>query len=102
IRQAGGTPVEIALRPPDWRIEREALERAVGPKTRAIMLNNPHNPTGRLFDADELEAVASVARDRRLIVISDEVWEHVLLDGRHFTPIATLPEMGDRTIKIGS
>jgi len=102
IRRAGGTPVEVALEPPDWRIDQDTLEAAVGPKTRAIIFNNPHNPAGRLFEADELEIIAAVARDHDLIVISDEVWEHVLLDGRSFTPIATLPNMADRTIKIGS
>jgi aspartate/methionine/tyrosine aminotransferase len=102
IRRGGATPVEVALRPPGWRIERDALEAAVGPRTRAIMLNNPHNPTGRLFNADELEAVASVAREHDLIVISDEVWEHVLLGDRDFTPIASLPGMDERTMKIGS
>lgn len=102
IRRAGGTPVEVALRPPEWRIEREALEAAVGPKTRAILFNNPQNPTGRLFGGDELEIVASVAREHDLIVISDEVWEHIVLDGNTFTPIATLPGMAERTIKIGS
>jgi aspartate/methionine/tyrosine aminotransferase len=95
-------PVEVALRPPEWRIEREAFEAAVGPKTRAILFNNPQNPTGRLFSADELEIVASVARDHDLVVISDEVWEHIVLDGREFTPIAMLPGMAERTIKIGS
>ena len=102
IRRAGGTPVEVALRPPEWRIDRDRIVSAVGPNTRAILLNNPHNPTGRLFGAGELETVASVAREHDLIVISDEVWEHVLLDGRQFTPLATLPGMSERTIKIGS
>ena len=102
IRRAGAKPVEIALRPPAWRVEREAIERALTAKTRAILFNNPQNPTGRLFDADELEAVAAVARDRDLIVIADEVWEHIVLDGRRFTPIATLPGMAVRTIKVGS
>ena len=102
IRRGGGTPVEVELRPPQWRIDPAALEAAVNPRTRAILFNNPHNPTGRLFDADELETVAAVAREHGLIVISDEVWEHVLLDGRSFTPIATLPGMAERTIKIGS
>ena len=102
IRRAGGTPVEVALAPPLWRIDVDTLGGAVGPRTRAIIFNNPHNPAGRLFDPAELEAVATVARERDLIVISDEVWEHVLLDGRRFTPLATLPGMPERTIKIGS
>jgi len=80
IRRAGGVVREVALAPPGWRIERDELEAAVTPRTRAIIFNNPHNPTGRLFDLDELEAVASVARAHDLIVISDEVWEHLILD----------------------
>jgi aspartate/methionine/tyrosine aminotransferase len=102
IRRAGATPVEVALLPPEWRIEREGLERAVTPKTRALIFNNPHNPAGRLFGSDELKAVASVAREHGLTVIADEVWEHIALDGRRFTPLATLPGMAGRTIKIGS
>src|SRR5690242_18837721 len=100
IRRAGGTPVEVALQPPEWHIDHEALQQAVTRKTRAILFNNPHNPSGRLFDASDLEALASVAREHDLIVISDEVWEHVVLDGRTFTPLATLPGMAERTIKI--
>lgn len=102
IRRAGGVPVEVALKPPTWRIDRALLQAAVTLKTRAILFNNPHNPTGRLFDQEELEALASVAREHDLIVISDEVWEHVLLDHRRFTPISTLSGMAERTIKIGS
>jgi aspartate/methionine/tyrosine aminotransferase len=92
----------VVLNPPTWRIDRERLQAAVTPKTRAILFNNPHNPTGRLFERGELEAIAGIARDHDLIVISDEVWEHVLLDDRHFTPISTLPGMAGRTIKVGS
>ena len=102
IRRAGGTVREVALEPPGWRIDRAALEAAVTPRTRAIVFNNPHNPTGRLFDRAEREAVASVARAHDLVVISDEVWEHLLLDGQRFTPIATLPGMAERTFKCGS
>jgi N-succinyldiaminopimelate aminotransferase len=102
IRRAGGKPIEVALRPPAWRIGTEMLEAAVSSKTRAILFNNPHNPAGRLFTGEELEAVAAVTREHELIVISDEVWEHVLLDGRSFTPLASLPGMAERTIKIGS
>jgi len=102
IRRGGAVPREVALRPPEWRIERAALERAVTPRTRAIIFNNPQNPTGRLFDAAELEVVASFARDHDLVVIADEVWEHIVLDGQEFVPLASLPGMAERTIKIGS
>ena len=102
IRRAGGTPVEVALQPPEWRIDAEALERAVTPRTRAMLFNNPHNPAGRLFGADDLGVVAELARSHHLVVISDEVWEHIVLDGRSFTPLASLPGMAEWTIKIGS
>ena len=102
IRRAGGLPVEVALQPPGWRIERAAIEAALSAKTRAIMFNNPHNPTGRLFDRDELAAIAEVAVINDLIVISDEVWEHILLDGQSFTPIAAMAGMAERTLKCGS
>ena len=102
IRRAGGTPREIALQPPGWRIDSDTLDAAIGPKTRAIIFNNPHNPAGRLFGADELDAIAAAARAHDLIVISDEVWEHVLVGGQTFVPLASLPGMAERTIKIGS
>ena len=102
VRRSGGVVREVALQPPGWRIEREMLEAAVTPKTRAILFNNPHNPAGRLFERHELEAVAAVAREHDLIVISDEVWEHLLMDGQAFTPIARLDGMAARTIKCGS
>ena len=102
IRRAGGLPVEVALQPPGWRIERGALEAAISPGTTAIVFNNPHNPTGRLFDRDELAVVAEFAVVNDLIVISDEVWEHILLDGQSFTPIAELAGMDKRTLKCGS
>lgn len=102
VRRAGGVVREVALQPPGWRIDRAALEAAVGPRTRAILFNNPHNPTGRLFSAEELQAVADVAQSHDLTVIADEVWEHVVLDGARFVPLMALDGMADRTIKIGS
>ena len=102
IRRAGASVREVTLRPPEWRIDGAALEAAIGPTTRVIVFNNPHNPTGRLFDADELEAIAAAARGHDLLVISDEVWEHILLDGQAFIPLASLPGMAERTIKCGS
>jgi aspartate/methionine/tyrosine aminotransferase len=102
IRRAGAIPVEIALQPPQWRVRHDALQTAVTPRTRAVIFNNPQNPTGHLFERDELDVIADVARKHDLIVISDEVWEHIVLDGLSFTPLATLPGMAERTIKIGS
>jgi N-succinyldiaminopimelate aminotransferase len=102
IRRAGATPVEVALKPPHWQMDGEAIEAVIGPKTRAILFNNPLNPAGKLFEPPELEVLARSARNHDLIVISDEVWEHVLLDGRGFTPLATVPGMAERTIKVGS
>ena len=102
IRRAGGVVREIALQPPEWRIDRDTLQEAIGPNTRVILFNNPQNPTGRLFDADELRVIADAAVEHDLIVISDEVWEHILLDGQAFTPLATLPGMDERVLKVGS
>jgi len=102
VRRAGGIVREVALQPPAWRIERQALEAAVGPRTRAIVFNNPHNPTGRLFGSDELQAIADVTRAHDLTIIADEVWEHVILDGSRFVPLCALDGMAERTIKVGS
>ena len=102
IRRAGATPVEVALKPPEWRIDRADIEAAITPKTRAMIFNNPHNPAGRLFDAGELDVIATVAREHDLTIIADEVWEQIVLDGQGFTSLATLPGMATRTIKIGS
>ena len=102
IRRAGGLVREIALQPPHWRIDRGAVEAAIGSRTRAILFNNPQNPTGRLFERGELQVIADAATGHDLMVISDEVWEHILLDEQTFTPLATLPGMAERTLKIGS
>ena len=102
IRRAGGVVREVALQPPGWRVERSALDAAVTPRTRALIFNNPHNPTGRLFDVEELAAVAEVAIANDLVVIADEVWEHILLDGQKFVPISSLAGMAERMFKCGS
>jgi aspartate/methionine/tyrosine aminotransferase len=102
VRRAGGVVREVALRPPEWRIDEAALTAAVTPRTRLLVLNNPHTPTARLFDADELAAVARVAERHDLLVLADEVWEHVLPVDRQFTPFASLPGMTARTLKCGS
>jgi len=102
IRRAGATPVEVALRPPNWAIDREAIEAAISPATRAIIFNHPHNPAGRLFGEGELQIIAELAEQHDLIVIADEVWEQIVLDGLRFTSLASLAGMAQRTIKIGS
>ena len=102
IRRAGATPVEVALQPPAWWLDPDALRVAITSKTRAMIFNNPQNPTGRLFGSDELQIIADFAVANDLTVISDEVWEHVLLDGQRFESIASFPGMAARTIKIGS
>ena len=102
VRRGGAVPREVALQPPGWRIDPDDLRAAIAPKTRAIIFNNPHNPSGRLFGIEELQIVADVAIDHDLTVISDEVWEHVLLGRDRFVPLASLPGMADRTIKAGS
>jgi len=102
IRRAGGVVREVALAPPGWRLERAALVTAMADRTRAIILNNPHNPTGRLFDTGELAIIAELAERHDLVVIADEVWEHLMLDGQRFEPFAAQCAMAGRTIKCGS
>ena len=102
ISMAGAVRRPVTLRPPAYELDVDALRAAVTPRTRLILLNSPHNPTGKVFTADELAAIAAVAQDRDLLVVSDEVYEHLTFDGRPHIPIATLPGMWERTVTIGS
>jgi N-succinyldiaminopimelate aminotransferase len=102
IERAGGVVKVVSLSPPHWRIERDLLDQAVTERTRAIVFNNPHNPVGRAFTEDEVEAVASLCRDRDLIAITDEVWERLVFDGRKHIALSTRPGMAERTLKVGS
>jgi N-succinyldiaminopimelate aminotransferase len=86
----------------DWTFDPGALEQAITPRTKAILLNTPHNPTGKVFTASELELIALLALRHDLVVISDEVYEHLTFDGRRHVPIATLPGMRERTVTISS
>ncbi|HEX5192497.1 MAG TPA: aminotransferase class I/II-fold pyridoxal phosphate-dependent enzyme [Solirubrobacteraceae bacterium] len=101
IAFAGATRRAVTLRPPDFRLHEHELRAAVGPRTRVLMLNTPHNPTGRVLDAAELEAVADVCIEHDLVCISDEVYEHLVYDGEHVPP-ATLPGMAARTLTVSS
>ncbi len=102
VLRAGGVAKFVTLRPPDWRLGLEDVEAAIGPNTRAIVLNNPMNPTARAFGRTELAALADLCAAHDLVAICDEVWEHVLFDDRRSTPLFGFEGMAERTIKIGS
>ena len=102
IALAGGVRRTVPLRFPDLAVDEAALRAAFGPRTRAVLLNSPHNPTGKVFTRAELELVASLAREHDAVVISDEVYEHLTFDGTKHLPIATLPGMAERTLTISS
>ena len=101
IAMAGGVRVPVTLRPPGFRPDLEALRAAVTPRTRVILLNSPHNPTGAVFGRDEMAAIARIAREHDLLVVTDEVYEHVVFSGEH-VPMASLPGMRERTVSISS
>ena len=96
----GATPVYVPLRPPDWSFHRESLERAWTSRTRAIIVNTPANPSGKVFTAEELQTIAAFAVHHDLFVFTDEIYEHFLYDGRRHLPPALLPGMEERTITI--
>jgi N-succinyldiaminopimelate aminotransferase len=102
VRRAGGVPRLVRLIPPDWRITEELLADAFTEKTKLVLFNNPHNPGARLFEAEELALLARYCIRHDAVVLADEVWEHLVFDGRRFTPLASLPGMAERTVKIGS
>jgi N-succinyldiaminopimelate aminotransferase len=101
IAMAGGVRVPVTLRPPHFRPDIDALARAVTDRTRLILLNSPHNPTGSVFTRDELAAIARLAVERDLLVVTDEVYEHLVYDGEH-VPIASFPGMRERTVSVSS
>ncbi|KRC65845.1 aminotransferase [Aeromicrobium sp. Root236] len=102
IQMAGGVRRPVTLRAPDFRLPIDELRAAVSPRTTAILLNSPHNPTGTVLRREELDAIAAVATEHDLVVISDEVYEHLTFDGLPHIPITTLPGMAERTLTISS
>ncbi len=104
IAMAGATHVTVPLEPRDgeFRLNTDALRRAVGPHTRVILVNTPHNPTGTVLTAAELEAITAEAVRVDAVIITDEVYEHLVFDGARHTPVATLPGMRERTLTISS
>ena len=99
---AGAMPHLVRLHPPDWSFDPDELAAAAaGPRTRILLLNTPHNPTGKVFSAEEMGQVAALCRAHDLLAVTDEVYEHLVFDGAH-VPLATLPGMRERTLTISS
>ena len=102
VSLAGGTRVEVPLTAGAFRPDAEALRAAITPRTRVLLLNSPHNPTGSVFTREELAAIAAVVSEHDLWVISDEAYEHLVYAGSEHVPFCTLPGMAERTVTIGS
>lgn len=101
IAMAGAVMRVVTLRAPEFRYDREELAAAITPKTRAILVNTPHNPTGKVYDREELEDIARLCCEHDLLCITDEVYEHLVFEGEHIA-MATLPGMRERTVRISS
>jgi N-succinyldiaminopimelate aminotransferase len=102
LQMSGGVRVPITLRPPDFRIDLDRLDALASPRTKAILLNSPHNPTGMVLDEEERAHIARLAVERDLLVITDEVYEHLTFDGAEHRPLATYDGMRERTLAISS
>ena len=102
LQMAGGVRRAVTLRPPHFRPDLDELRAAVTPRTRFVLLNSPHNPTGTVLTRAELQAVADLAIEHDLVVITDEVYEHLVFDDHEHVPIATLPGMAERTLTLSS
>jgi N-succinyldiaminopimelate aminotransferase len=101
VRMAGAVPRIATLRAPGWRFDRDEVRAAFGTRTRALLVNTPHNPTGKVFSPEELEFLGALCREHGALCITDEVYEHLVYEGRH-VPMAALPGMRERTITISS
>jgi N-succinyldiaminopimelate aminotransferase len=100
IAMAGGVRVPITLQAPDFRLDLDALRAAVTPRTKLLLINTPHNPTGTVLTPEELRAIAELACERDLLVVTDEVYEHLIYDDAPHIPLATFPGMRERTVTI--
>ncbi len=97
----GAIPRYVTLHEPDWSIDPDELRAAFGPKTRGIVLNSPHNPTGKVFSGEELELIAGLCQEFDVIAFTDDIYEYLVYEGEHI-PLATLPGMAERTVSIHS
>src|SRR5262245_2142012 len=102
VKRAGGVPRFVRLEPPHWRFTEEMLARAFTPKTKVVLFNNPLNPAGTVYGREDLELLARFCEKSGALAVCDEVWEHVIFDGRRHVPLIALPGMRERCVKIGS
>jgi methionine aminotransferase len=102
IQLSGGTPVFVTMRPPDYHIDWDAARRAITPRTRAIVLNSPHNPTGMILTADDMRELQRLLEHTDAAVISDEAYEHIVFDGARHESMSRYPAIAERAIVIGS
>ncbi len=102
VRRAGGVPKLVRLEPPNWDLPRADLAAAFGPRTKLLIMNSPMNPTGKVFNRDELTFIADLLIKHDAYAVCDEVYEHLIYDGKRHIPLITLPGMRDRAIRIGS
>ena len=102
VRRAGAVARLARLTPPGWRLTEETLAAAFGPRTRLVIFNNPHNPTARVFDREELTLLADFCIRHDALVLSDEVWEELVFDDAAHIPLSSLPGMAERVVKVGS
>ncbi|MFS2009235.1 aminotransferase [Azospirillum sp. CT11-132] len=102
VRLAGGVPRFVSLKAPDWSFSRADLEAAFSPRTKLVLINDPLNPAAKVFDRAELELIAEFVQRHDALAVCDEVYEHIVFDGRRHIPLMTLPGMRDRCLKIGS
>jgi methionine transaminase len=102
IQLNGGVPVAVPLRLPDYRIDWDRVRAAVTPRTRLLMINSPHNPTGSILEPEDISALARLVRDTDLFVVSDEVYDHIIFDGAQHESLARYPELAARAVIVGS
>ncbi|MDE1906103.1 MAG: aminotransferase [Rhodospirillales bacterium] len=102
VKMLGAVPRLVRLQPPEWALPRAALAAAFGPKTKLLLLNSPMNPTGKVFSAEELGFIAGLLRQHDAYAVCDEVYEHLVFSGARHIPLATLPGMAERSLRIGS
>jgi methionine aminotransferase len=102
VQLCGGTPVFVTLRGPDYRVDWDEVRRVVGARTRVIVVNSPHNPTGMVFDTDDIRALTSVLERTDAVVVADEVYEHIVFDGRRHESLSRYPDIAERAVVVSS